>query len=353
MYLQIIIAALSAVIIFLFCFIIVRLKTHKRLLGEQNSFHVNEIKAQRQKHSQELYAQIQLHSNALDVHNQKHVQELNEQRALHSKAIDVQRLKHSQALLSEDEKHKKYQEHVHSNFGRYVPYGERLLIKAFRRMFEVDEFKDFTIYSHLEFDSGKSFMQVDFLVVSPKGLFVVESKCWKGITYICTKEFDDLFKNAKNESYKKFGVGSSLDIRVFNAQACKTNEKTKEIEQILLSSYQNPFTQARKYSAELNDVLICEGVNRIKNVVVFNTYNDYEVLLNDNKLIYAEVDNMSSVTTNNGLESYFKKQPHTQTNTKQVVEYVDQRFNYLFKMDSSNYQKAPFDFFNRAESLVG
>jgi len=243
-----------------------------------------------------------------------------------------QKDQHEQELSIQQAEATKYKDQVDANIRKNIPYGERLLIKAFRNLFVDCILADATIYNHLEWETNNGFKQVDYFIVSPKGLFVVESKRWKGITYIYSNSFPDMFQKTV---YRSFGVGSSEKIRVFNAQQDVDNEG-----KIQLSAYQNPIGQAREYSKHLIDIL---NVRQVKNIVVFSLGEGYEVLYNNEPLSITAIDSYTSLITDVSLKDFFVSLPSENIiDVQSIIEFVDKNLHYRFKLDNSNYQQAPF-----------
>ncbi|MCL1809217.1 MAG: NERD domain-containing protein [Clostridiales bacterium] len=226
-----------------------------------------------------------------------------------------------------------FKNQILANIKKDIPHGEILLIKKFRSLFEDSTFAGVTIYSHLKFETAKGFKKVDYFIVSPKGLFVVESKGWKGITYIYSNYYDDIFKKT---AYSSFGVGSSLNIKVFNAQQDADN-----IGKIHLSTYSNPVAQAREYSGFLAGIL---KVQSVRNIVVFSNGIDYDVLYNDEPIGIIAVDSFTSIMTDVNLKEFFISlpQPEYAIDVQGTIDFVDNNLHYKFKLDNNNYQQAPF-----------
>ena len=237
-----------------------------------------------------------------------------------------------QQLSEQEAEASKYQKQVTANLEKLIPYGERLLIRKFLSLFEKGIFDDVVIYYHLVIETNPGFRQVDFFIASPKGLFIIESKLWKGTTYIYGSTFPDMFQKTQ---YSSFGVGSSEKIRVFNAQQSATDAG-----QIQLSTYNNPVAQVREYSMLLLKVL---NEELIKNVVVFRAADEYEVMFNNKPLDIIEIDNYTSIITDTVLEKFFVSLRSTKTReTIKVIENIEKNLKYRFKIDKNNYQQAPF-----------
>lgn len=249
------------------------------------------------------------------------LQEMYEQKIMYEHQLSVQ-----EATATE------YKNQVLSNLRETIPYGERLLIRCFKKLFDESILSDSIIFNHLEFETEHGFRQVDFFIVSSSGLFVAESKRWKGVTHICSNSYPDMFQKT---AYRAFGVGSSERVRVFNAQQSEDSSG-----QIQLSAYQNPVVQVREYSRHLLKIL---SVKPIKNIVIFTVADGYEVLYDNEPLTIVDVDNFTSLTTDNSLKRFFEtRKTENWTDKQHVAKYIEGNMNYRFKLDKDNYQQAPF-----------
>ncbi len=250
------------------------------------------------------------------------------------KKVEQQRNQYEQQLSEQIDEAEEYRNEMNNNFRKAIPYGERRLIKIFQSLFSDSTFAGFSIYGHLEFESRHGFKQVDFFVVSPKGFFVIESKRWKGTTYIYSSSCPDLFQNTEHHS---FGVGSSDNIRVFNAKKSEDNDDRIEI-----STYRNPVAQVREYSQCLREIL---KVTPIKNIVVFDVGERYAVLY-DGNLLHHETIKYTSLVTIESLKDFFVNlRPDTAIDQQYIINCIEDNngnFVYGFKMDDSNYLQTPY-----------
>ena len=154
-------------------------------------------------------------------------------------------------------------------------------------------FNNYTFYHQVEYQDNNQFYQLDFLVVSPFEVMVLESKYWNGITYLYNKSYKDIFQNTL---FKDFGVGSSERIKVFNARFLEDKEK-----EIVFSCYKNPVSQVRKYSHEIRKRL---NLPYVKNAVVFHKSKINNVLFNDQEFNMEAVDTYTKIITNKALKEY-------------------------------------------------
>lgn len=249
--------------------------------------------------------------------------------------LDDQKNDYENKLSEQYSESQKYRNQVHNNLHEQIPDGEKIIINIFKDFFRNKTFIDFTIYNQLAFNFDGGFSRVDFLVVSPRGLFVIESKCWKGVTYVYRKGFPNIFYNTEFDS---FGLGSNLDIQVFNV-----NSSEKEKGKLIVSKYDNPIAQARGYSRALANILPLKDGMRIKNIVVFNKLEKFVTLFNNEPLEKEDLDSFSSIITDSNIKSYFDGFQNNHFNTQNIVDYIDHNLGCLFKMDINNYGQAPFD----------
>ncbi len=272
----------------------------------------------------------------------EHEQELAKLKAENERNLSATRQEMQLLLDQEKTNAEQYRKEVSDNLQQQTPaLGERLLIEQFLQFFEEPGFDNFTIYHHLEYAEEQQTKQVDFLIVSPKGLFVIESKMWKGITYIFNSSTPNIFSTVTDPIYASFGVRGSDKIRVFNA---KTSGDVRG--QIILNSYENPIAQARQYSHYLWRKL---EVPAVYNLIVFRAASGYELQYN-NSPVSDEGEPIGKYTTiitdkNDNIKRFFLKirpQPLDINKVNEVICGNESNFNYRFKIDKNNYQQAPF-----------
>lgn len=226
-----------------------------------------------------------------------------------------------------------YQNEVKKNFQEKIPYGEQQLLKTFKKLLSANAFHDFTIYVHLAYENDYGFREVDFFIVSPKGLFVIESKRWNGITYIYDESYPDIFKGTM---FDKFAVGSNKGVRVFNAQ---WSEDKKD--EIVLSGYNHPLSQARGYSFDLKQTF----GTPVSNIVVFGNSLKSAVLFNGEPLHQTKVDNYTDIIVEQKLEKFFNARQNCLS--REDIDAANQKIQALlkwqFKIDKNNCHEGPFN----------
>jgi len=221
------------------------------------------------------------------------------------------------------------------------------------------EFSDFIIYNDFSFydTNKKGYSHIDFLIVSSKGLFVVESKYWNGVTYIYDDKCSSIFQGTQ---YKGFGVSAENKTRVFNVKnpADSTSKKDNgekynkpSEEELLFSEYKNPIDQACEYREALAEVLGV-GVKVVKNLIVFSTNDKREVLYNNVRFNCERHGEFTYITTEENIESCLSKLREDAEGGIEVdainkkIEKLNIR--YKLKMDKKNcdeypYSSMPFD----------
>lgn len=224
-----------------------------------------------------------------------------------------------------------YQNEVKRNFKDRMPYGEQLLFKTFRELLSTKAFQDFTVYFHLSYEKDYSFKEVDFFVVSTKGLFVIESKSWHGVTYIYDENYQDIFNGTM---FDKFA--SNKGVRVFNAKW--SEDKNNEI---VLSAYNHPLSQARGYSFDLSQIL---GM-LISNVIVFGNSLNSSVCFNAEPLCHINVDKFTDLIIEQELEKFFTERQNclSQTEVDNVNQKIQSCLKWQCKIDKNNYNESPFN----------
>jgi len=257
------------------------------------------------------------------------------------------------------------------NLKESIPIGEAILIRKFVELFKNDEknmWHESFVYYQFEFEYEEmgelKRCKVDFLIVSPSGLFVVESKCWSGVTYIYNNHYScPLFDNVA--VFKDFGKGQNEDkdqkqktLRIFNA---KNSENDNGEKIIIISAYTHPIAQARKYSMLLRKLL---GVETVKNVIVFHVGREYGIQIDDKNIKSIGVDSRnteigrySKIITDNNIGDLFASTWYTQKDPKDtktvsdVNKLIDRlcmetTLQYRFKLDKTAVTEAPSIFFS-------
>jgi len=238
-------------------------------------------------------------------------------------------------LLSEksllEQKFNYYQLKVKENLNNLFTIGELTLIEAFREMLTKKEFSDWYIYGQLQ-RKGFDTYRVYFLVVSENGVFVVESKAWKGLTLIYEPNHPNLLKNSIYNDYgKKLGLRST-EFQVFNISNGKNGS-------LSFNEYTNPIEQARGYSRDLRNVLNCH----VKNLVVFQQNDKYQVKYNDCNLGKVSIDQFTTITTNKGIENYFSTAATEHINVDEINQLIRNNYNYAICLTASTVNEPPWN----------
>ena len=218
-----------------------------------------------------------------------------------------------------------------------VPWGEQLLIKQLCRNFSILG-PEAIIWHGLEYKTDKSFRQVDFLVLCQKGLFVLESKYWKGVSYVFDGEVVNLFENtmyhgfgqAKEEAVK---TESESRFRVFNAQF------NKEEGTMLLQTHQNPVVQVRNYARALAAIL---KNSNIKSVVIFATNDGCELRYNRQPLSSIKtIDKYTSIIIDSQVNDYFQSQQMIMSvdEIHRIKNIVEDNLTFYQKIDKTNFSR--------------
>ena len=225
-----------------------------------------------------------------------------------------------------------YRQSVLDNF-KAIPYGERFIIRAILELLKDPDFNNYTFYHQVEYQDNNQYCQLDFLVVSPFGVIVLESKYWNGVTYLYNKSYKDIFQNTL---FKDFGVGSSERIKVFNARFLEDKEK-----EIVFSCYKNPVSQVRKYSHEIRKRL---NVSFVKNAVVFHKSEINNVLFNDQEFNIETVDTYTKIITNKALKEYLLEELNDkkEVSREEIIDSIEKSLIYKIKFDKNNCQDKIF-----------
>lgn len=230
---------------------------------------------------------------------------------------------------------KEYKKQVENNFRKTVPLGEILLIEKFSDLFATPGFDNCKIYGHLNIKdkaNDKNY-QADFLIVCSRGVFVVESKYWKGLTLIYSKWHTNIFSNTE---FSDFGKGSSQEIKVFNINAVDDKKDVLKI-----NKYDNPVNQARQYSVVLSEYLR----RNVKNIVVFQQDGNCKVKVDDNDLDCYKVDEHTQITTQRNLISLlqnFYPAEAQQIDIDDITGFIEKNFQYTMYFDAENINQPPW-----------
>ncbi len=233
-----------------------------------------------------------------------------------------------------------YKRQVQENFRNTIPIGEVFLIEKFQELFKAQGFDNCKIYGHLNFrdkEFNKNY-QIDFLIVCNRGVYVVESKFWRGLTLIYSKCHANIFSNTE---FASFGKGSGQEITVFNISS---DEDKKDV--LKISKYSNPVTQARQYSVVLSKYL----KRQVKNIVVFQQDGSCKIKIDDNELDFYKVDEHTQITTQKHLVSLLQNSYSSisqQIDIEAITNFIEKNFQYVMCFDSQNINQPPWGDFIR------
>lgn len=242
----------------------------------------------------------------------------------------------NQELFEKNAEHNKYMQSVQQNFHELLPYGEREVLRYLCRMLTTPQYSEWTVYTHLEYrlDNGK-YKQVDFLVVGDKGMYVIESKAWKGLTLLYSKDYKSPFYNTQ---FNNFGNGCNGKLSVFNI-----NNNTDTFGDLKITTYNNnPVAQARGYSKDLSNILGC----KINNIVVFHSNDEYEVKYNDSYFEKIKpLGEYTTITNQNNLIQFFDSQTIKNFDYENIKKIIEEKCEYYFSLDKNNLTQSPLNIY--------
>lgn len=217
-------------------------------------------------------------------------------------------------------------------FNKKFPVGEIEIIKKFKDLFQKSILTDTVIYYHLKYKSNKRFYEIDFLLISSKYVLIVESKQWKGVTYIYDEKFADVFKNTHLNT---FGVDENTKIKVFNVKPKESNDSNQTME---ISTYTNPIKQIQNYSIGLKNYF---DIPYIENLIVFNELDLYQVRYNDMRFENKRINKYTEIITDKYLETFLKNlnAKDSTVDYENIVNYIDNNLQYDFKLNNENYNE--------------
>lgn len=248
---------------------------------------------------------------------------------IYSQTRDLQsRVREIQSLSNE---FSRYRVDVRNNYRKLLPYGERILIDYFCMLLSTPGFENWNIYGHLNLRcSINQNYQTDFLIVSDRGIYVIESKFWKGLTLIYTDGYSMIFSNTM---YSDYGKGSDKGITIFNIS------KDGDTEKFEINKYTNPVAQARQYSKVLRNHL----GRHVHNIVVFQEDENCQIKINDKDFDCYCVDKYTRITTQNNLISLLKNSYIIQDiDLEKINDIIRNNFEYSIFLNSSNIKQPPW-----------
>lgn len=231
-----------------------------------------------------------------------------------------------------EQKFNYYQRKVKLNLNNLFTVGELTLIEIFRDMLSREEFSDWCVYGQVQPKKTGEY-RIDFLVVSKKGVFVVESKAWKGLTLIYEPNYSNALSYSIYENYGRRIDSRSTEIQVFNINSSGINDS------LYINKYTNPIEQARDYSRSLRNLLNFH----IKNLVVFQQDEDYQVKFNENDFNRIDIDDYTTVICNRGVISYFSMVASEHINADEVNTVIRNNYDYAICLNASNVNEPPWN----------
>lgn len=268
------------------------------------------------------------HNEMIEKLKEKHINDIQKDRKILEE-------RHEKEIKKKKEEIETYKQNVLDNFNETVPYGERFVIRTILELLKEPNFNNYTFYHQVEYQDNNQFCQLDFLVVSPFEVMVLESKYWNGVTYLYNRLYKNIFQNT---IFKDFGVGSSEKIKIFNARFLEDKEK-----EIVFSCYKNPVSQVRKYSHEIRKRL---NLSIVKNAVIFHKSEINNVLFNDQKLNMEAVDAYTKIITNEALKEYFIEESNgkKEVSREEIIDSIENCLIYKTKFDKNNCQDKIFSY---------
>ncbi len=278
--------------------------------------------------SKNLKSLIAEHDKVINVFEETQMKEAQEVQM----NMEMIKKHHMQEIVEKQKDFDTYKQSVLTNFNESVPYGERFIIRTILELLGDEKFSDYTFYHQVEYQDDKQLYKLDFLVVSPHGAIVLESKYWKGVTYLYDDSYGDIFRDTL---FKNFGMGSKKT-RVFNAKYSEDTEK-----EIVLSCYKNPVSQVREYSFDIRNQL---KLSSVKNAVVFHKTENNDIVFNDQKLNSKSIDGFTKIITSEVLKEYFIEELNGKNKilSEEEINSIENRLTYKTKFDKSNYQDKVF-----------
>lgn len=239
--------------------------------------------------------------------------------------------------------------------------GERYLTKLFMDLFESGEFDDLTVYHSVKFMDRNQFKELDFLVVSKKGVVILESKHWKGTTYIYEEGGQDPFKNTQFSEFAigQLNPGDDEKMRNMRVFTLRESERTSDL---TLRQYPNPLLQVRSYSAFLYNQLrsavkelLGDKKLYVRNCVVFHKGKDCELIFNNTSVENREIDWVTHVITDNALKEYLQSlsDDWNDETREKICETIDESFSYHYKMDKSTFDTSSKEQKQYLKTFVG
>lgn len=243
-----------------------------------------------------------------------------------------------------------YCENIEKDIQGNYATSERFLIKKFYELLDNPKYQDITVYHSLGYiDKNNYLKEIDFLVVTKKGILIIESKHWKGVTYIyCDKGNDkivnnvgDIFKDTQYAQYAKNSIRVDQEDCFMRVFVVRENDAKGTL---IIRDYNNPVSQVRGYSWGVSQAL----GKPVANAVVFHKDEQCQVVFNNEVMSnHYQIDKFTSIVGDDLLGNYLDSLGGdlTSEEMEQLSALVEQKFTYHYKMDKSNYTEQKFKVF--------
>lgn len=235
---------------------------------------------------------------------------------------------------------------IQSNFAT----SERFLMKRFYQLLDQSEYQDIIVYHSLGYlDKKSQIKEIDFLVVTKRGILIIESKHWKGVTYIYCDDHNKKIVNTAADMFAntQYADFAQTSIRIYNDDYPMRVFVVRENDAkgtLVIRDYNNPVSQVRGYSGGVSGALRKPVVN----AVVFHKDEHCQVVYNDVLVEdYQQIDNLTKIVVDDSLDKYLDSLGGNLTSAEmlQLSESIEQKFTYHYKMDRFNYTEQKFKVF--------
>lgn len=228
--------------------------------------------------------------------------------------------------------------------------SERFLMKRFYELLDNPEYQDITIYHSLGYIDGNDHLkEIDFLIITKKGILIIESKHWKGVTYIyCDNPHKkivnttaDMFANTQYTDFAKTSIRIYQDDFPMRVFVVRENDAKGTL---VIRDYNNPISQVRGYSWGVNKAL----GKPVANAVVFHKDEQCQVVYNDELVQdYHQIDGLTNIVVDDSIDKYLDSLGGNLTvdEMAQLADSIEQKFTYHYKMDKDNYMAQKFKAF--------
>lgn len=186
---------------------------------------------------------------------------------------------------------------------KYSSRGEATVTCLFQEAKTRAIYSDFHIFNYIYAKENKyDLIQIDHLVVCPYGVFIIETKDWRGKTFVINYT-NQRMSESTLRLLNSFNINTSVKEYV---STCTLNVKKNSDGKFTVSDYGDPVVQIRKQAKALKPIIEKSlGENQkvyLKNVVLYLKRNDGK---NIDSITYID----TSCDTKNG--SYYNVDKYT------------------------------------------